>query len=153
MIESNGGIVMEMLTLLKQIIGHDDFEITYENQNKAYHGMFCYHGDQTYRVRSGKFTPKKKGAFVVMWEKDGNNKNKPYDFLEFPQYLVVIISRQNKSGYFLFPKEELKKRRIISDGVIVGKMGFRVYLPDETGLNQTALRTQGWQAEYYHSLF
>ena len=66
---------MEMLTLLKQIIGHDDFEITYENQNKAYHGMFCYHGDQTYRVRSGKFTPKKKGAFVVMWEKDGNNKN------------------------------------------------------------------------------
>ncbi|BAX69963.1 hypothetical protein LEUCM_00525 [Leuconostoc suionicum] len=40
-------------------------------------------------------------------------------------------------------------RKILNSGTNTGKMAFRVYPTWETGLNNTAIKTQQWQQTYF----
>ncbi|MBO0424292.1 MepB family protein [Enterococcus plantarum] len=127
-----------------------DFKM--EEQNKEYEGATFVLGNQSFRSRMAKLTPKKQGYFVVFWEKDEANKNKSYDFVSAPDKLIITIVDQDKRGQFVFPKEMLAEKRILRNGEHKGKMALRVYPDWVTGLSKTATRTQRWQSPFFIDL-
>lgn len=120
-----------------------------EPQNEAYEGCLFSIDACTFRSRLAKKTPKKKGYFVVFWEKDVKNKNQAYAVEKSPDIMVITIIDGDKCGQFLFPKEVLRKQGILRNGESKGKMGVRVYPIWETDLNPSALKTQKWQIPYF----
>lgn len=125
-----------------------------EEQNAEYEGMNFTVDEQTFRSRLAKSTPKKKGYFVVFWEKDENNKNRPYRYEDCPEKVLVNIidKTQQKRGQFIFTKNILLKHGILQTKEQNGKMAIRVYPDWETELNATAARTQKWQHDYFIDL-
>ena len=105
--------------------------------------------DKTYRSRLAKKTPIKKGYFLALWTKDSKNNNIPYSYELSTDFIIILIKDGTKQGSFLFSKEVLKERGILSSEYSKGKMAFRVYPPWCIDLNKTACKTQSWQIEYF----
>ena len=144
---------MNYLTRIFQEISDyplEDFKV--EEQNKEYEGATFIFLNQSFRSRKAKVTPKKLGYFVVFWEKDEANKNKPYDADSAPDKLIITIFDQEKIGQFIFPKEILVEKKILNNGGNKGKMALRVYPDWLTGLNETARATQEWQMAFFIDL-
>ncbi|AWB46793.1 MepB protein [Paenibacillus sp. CAA11] len=123
-----------------------------ENQNLEYEGATFEAGKQTFRSRLAKLTPKKKGYFVVFWEKDIHNKNQAYSYKNCPDKVIVSVIDQKRKGQFIFPKEILLKQEVLSNADKKGKMAIRVYPDWEIELNPAAKRTQRWQQKYFIDL-
>lgn len=123
-----------------------------EDHNKEYEGMLIQIKNTTYRSRLAKATPKKRGYFVVFWEKDENDKNQPYSFSESPDKVIVSIIDNNLKGQFIFPKSKLLERGILSSDTAKGKMAIRVYPSWEQGLSKAAAQTQKWQQDFFVDL-
>ena len=140
---------MISLELLQKLTPIQPENISYEKQNEDYEGMTFKINNQSFRSRLAKKTPTKKGYFVVFWEKDENNINTPFLFEESPQETLVFVSDNEKRGVFKFPKEILLKKGILKGDKSKGKMGIRVYPEWESDLNQTAVKTQQWQLDYF----
>ncbi|MCS0601444.1 MepB family protein [Streptomyces sp. LP11] len=67
--------------------------------------------------------------------------------------LFVISSRDDDGfGQFVFPRDVLCERGIVSRGGSGGKRGFRVYPPWVTTANRQARATQAWQVNYFLDL-
>lgn len=83
---------------------------------------------KTIRFRVAKITPTKIGQFVTCWEKGANNINQPYHFDEAPDLLVItIFSDNNIFGQFVFSKDILLKKNILTSDLMKGKMAIRIY--------------------------
>lgn len=144
---------MQSLELINLYIENNNLEpytkYSFENQNKEYEGIHFFIGNQTYRSRLAKLTPKKKGYFVAFWEKDENNKNTAYHYESAPDFLIINIIDKELKGQFIFPKEVLLKKGVLSYRNKKGKMAMRVYPTWIDNLNETAYNTQKWQDEYF----
>lgn len=126
--------------------------LTMEIQNEEYEGFSFQLNNRSFRSRLAKLTPTKKGYFVVFWEKDAAGKNQPYTYADSPEKIIVSVLDGTKKGQFVFPKDILLQKGILSGENSKGKMGIRVYPAWETDLNQTAQRTQKWQQDYFVDL-
>lgn len=146
---------MKSVETINSIIKDDQIKITsYDQLNIDYDGFNFRHNNKNYKVRSAKKTPKKSGYFTVVWIKDNNHNNIPYSESQFPDFLVIIILDVKKKGMFVFPKDVLLKQGIIrsTNNPNTGKMGFRVYTPWDSSLNQTATKTFKWQVNYFYEI-
>lgn len=123
-----------------------------ENQNSEYEGAIFQLNNQAYRMRLAKWTPKKQGYFVAVWEKDSAGKNQAYHYEQSPEKLIISIIDDTKCGQFIFPKEVLLTQGILKTEKQKGKMAFRVYPSWIENLNETAKKTQLWQNEYFIDL-
>ncbi|MFB7507595.1 MepB family protein [Streptomyces broussonetiae] len=109
------------------------------------------------RFRSAKTTPTKVGQFVTVWQRSEEGPIRPFDADDRVD-LFVISSRDDSSrdddrfGQFVFPREVLCERAIVSRNGSGGKRGFRVYPPWATTPNQQARGTQAWQVNYFFPL-
>ena len=121
-----------------------------EKQNAEYGAGVFRLSSKTVRFRVAKITPTKIGQFVAFWEKDNNNKNRPFIFEEAPELLVVTTFKNNNEfGQFVFPKDILVKKNILRTTSTTGKMAIRVYPSWDTPTSKQALNTQKWQAPYF----
>lgn len=123
-----------------------------EEQNRDYEGAILQINNYVYRTRLAKLTPKKKGYFVAMWEKDKTGTNQAYSYEESPEKLIVSIIDGKKYGQFIFPKNELLKYGVLKSAKQKGKMAIRVYPSWITDLNATAKKTQAWQVVHFIDL-
>lgn len=69
-----------------------------ENQNAEYGAGTFRLASKTVRFRVAKRTPKKIGQFVAFWEKDNNNKNRPFLSEEAPDLLVITTFKIRVNG-------------------------------------------------------
>lgn len=121
----------------------------FEQWNQEYESFnFEFNGIE-FKSRLAKKTPKKVGYFVAFWCKNENGKNRPFNFDESKDKLIINILDGYKKGQFIFPKELLVKKGIISSEKHKGKMAIRVYPSWEQNLNNTAVSTQKWQIPYF----
>ncbi len=127
-------------------------EIEMEDQNQEYEGFVLTLDDWTYRSRRARKTPNKKGYFTVFWKKGEDDRNRPYTLDECTDWLIITILDQGKKGQFVFPKEVMASKGIVTTGSSKGKMAMRVYPDWVTGLNPTAKKTQAWQSAYFMDL-
>lgn len=98
--------------------------------------------------RKGKQTPTKIGHFVSFWKRIDDYPT-PYNIDDDIDIYIVSINDKHKFGQFIFTKEILCEKKIISCGNKVGKLGFRVYAPWYEPDNKTAKATQLWQKQYF----
>ncbi|MEU9112049.1 MepB family protein [Streptomyces sp. NPDC048483] len=101
------------------------------------------------RFRVGKTTPTKAGQFVTVWKRCDGGPIQPYG-IEDPVDLFVISTREGDHfGQFVFPREVLGERDIVSRNGVGGKRGFRVYPPWVTATSRQARSTQAWQVAHF----
>ncbi|KAB1138921.1 MepB family protein [Streptomyces luteolifulvus] len=101
------------------------------------------------RFRVAKTTPTKVGQFVTVWQRSEEGPIRPFD-TEDGVDLFVVSSRDSGSfGQFMFPRDVLCERGIVSRNRSGGKRGFRVYPPWVTRTNRQARSTQAWQVNYF----
>ncbi|UBV34144.1 MepB family protein [Staphylococcus xylosus] len=120
--------------------------------NAEYESCTFQADKQTFRSRIAKKTPNKQGYFVVFWTKDHENKNRPFTYNESCDKLIITVIDESHKGLFIFPKDVLAQQNIIANGAKKGKMAMRIYPTCEQKLNQTAIKTQSWQLNYFIDL-
>ncbi|MGB2871128.1 MepB family protein [Psychrobacillus psychrotolerans] len=121
-----------------------------EKQNSKYGAGTFRLSSKTVRFRVANITPQKVGQFVAFWEKDENNKNQPFTYVETPDLLVITTFQDDsKFGQFIFPKEILFKHNILRSSSTKGKMAIRVYSSWDNPTSEQALKTQKWQLPYF----
>ncbi|QQP70153.1 MepB family protein [Carnobacterium sp. CS13] len=121
-----------------------------EKQNSEYAAGVFRLSSKTIRFRVAKITPTKIGQFVAFWEKDSNNKNRPFLSEEAPELLVITtFKKNNEFGQFVFPKEILIKKNILRSQSAKGKMAIRVYPSWDRPTSKQAINTQKWQLPYF----
>lgn len=129
-------------------------EASYEIQqwNQQYEAIEIETSNGIFISRLAQKTPNKKGFFFAIWKKDESNKNEPYDAKDIHDALIVNIVDAHRSGQFIFPKDVLLDKGILKSYISKGKMALRVYVPWETELNKTAIKTQQWQCDYFREM-
>ncbi|TJZ54664.1 MepB domain containing protein [Streptomyces piniterrae] len=101
------------------------------------------------RFRVAKTTPTKVGQFVTVWKRSPGGPIQPFD-AEDPVDLFVISTREGQRfGQFVFPRDVLCERDIVSRNGSGGKRAFRVYPPWVTTTNRQARSTQAWQLNHF----
>ncbi|MBG9979433.1 MepB family protein [Facklamia lactis] len=126
--------------------------IEFENQNSEYEGCSFIYKDALYRARMAKITPKKKGAFVAIWQKGKNGKNEPFSVSDSNERLLIGVREENQTGIFDFPVHILENKGLYKSSRFKGKMGFRLYPSWVDELNETAKKSQKWQNDYFTQL-
>ncbi|WP_276089196.1 MepB family protein [Pedobacter sp. JY14-1] len=119
---------------------------------KAYEGKKFTCDGRSIIYRTGKLTPRKAGHFIAIWEKTSDGGSRPLSFEDQLSDLLIAVEEGGRMGYFLFPADVLLQRGIAASSSNQGKRGLRVYAPWISGLNPTALATQGWQQEYFREI-
>ncbi|WFB05921.1 MepB family protein [Streptomyces sp. LX-29] len=104
------------------------------------------------RFRVGKTTPNKVGQFVTVWQRSAEGPIRPFDVDDAVDLFVISSHDGDGFGQFVFPREVLRERDIVSRDGTGGKRGFRVYPPWVTTTNRQARTTQTWQVEHFLSL-
>ncbi|WP_414051452.1 MepB family protein [Macrococcus animalis] len=130
----------------------EKIEIQATKYNQAYESFDFNYKNRNIVNRLAKKTPNKKGYFVTVWKKDGDNNNIPLDTIDIQDLLVINIIDEKKIGQFIFNQAILIEKRILNNTNQKGKMAFRIYPPWEKELNQSAKKTQAWQSEYFLDL-
>ncbi|MFE7098423.1 MepB family protein [Streptomyces erythrochromogenes] len=101
------------------------------------------------RFRVARTTPTKAGQFVTVWKRSAGGPIQPFDAAD-PVDLFVISTREGEDfGQFVFPREVLRERNIVSTNGSGGKRAFRVYPPWVTTTSRQARSTQAWQVEHF----
>ncbi|MEU9125545.1 MepB family protein [Streptomyces sp. NPDC048506] len=104
------------------------------------------------RFRVAKTTPTKVGQFVTVWQRSTEGPIRPFDADDGVDVFVISSRDGAHFGQFVFPREVLCERGIVSRNGSGGKRGFRVYPPWVTTTNRQAHRTQEWQVVHFLSL-
>lgn len=63
--------------------------------------------------------------------------------------VVNTFTDANRFGQFVFPKEVLKKHKILRTDTTKGKMAIRVYPNWDNPTSKQAIATQKWQSKYF----
>ncbi|MET7713639.1 MepB family protein [Streptomyces sp. NPDC005407] len=101
------------------------------------------------RFRVAKTTPTKAGQFVTVWKRSAGGPIQPFD-AEDPVDLFVISTRDSHHfGQFVFPRDVLCERDVVSRNGSGGKRAFRVYPPWVTTTNRQARSSQAWQLDHF----
>ncbi|MEU3350039.1 MepB family protein [Streptomyces sp. NPDC037389] len=104
------------------------------------------------RFRVAKTTPTKVGQFVTVWQRSEEGPIRPFDANDGVDLFVISSRDDDGFGQFVFPREVLCERGIVSRGGSGGKRGFRVYPPWVTTTSRQAGSTQAWQVKCFFDL-
>ena len=104
------------------------------------------------RFRVAKTTPTKVGQFVTVWQRSEEGPIRPFDADDGVDLFVISSRDGDGFGQFVFPREVLCERGIVSRSGSGGKRGFRVYPPWATTTNRQARSTQAWQVNHFFNL-
>ncbi|MFB7631698.1 MepB family protein [Streptomyces sp. NPDC056149] len=118
-----------------------------ESAEYAAHG-FTIDGSSV-RFRVAKTTPTKVGQFVTVWQRSAEGPIRPFDAEDGVDLFVISSRDGGHFGQFVFPREVLCERGIMSRNRSGGKRGFRVYPPWVTTTSRQASSTQAWQINYF----
>jgi hypothetical protein len=102
--------------------------------------------------RTAKLTPKKSGLFVTLWKRNGKGITAPFDELDPIDFVIILVTEDDKSGYFKFSKSTLIQKGIMSTTTKDGKRGFRVYPPWTNTTSKQAEKTQKWQITHFNQI-
>lgn len=126
--------------------------LTLENESADYGASNFSINNLQIKFRIGKITPTKIGQFVTFWKRIGKGPIAPYDVNDPFDLLVVSVRTHGHFGQFIFPKEVLCEKGIVSKNGKGGKRAMRVYpIWDKTESLQ-ARKTQDWQSKYFNEI-
>jgi hypothetical protein len=97
-----------------------------------------------------KTTPTKLGQFVTCWKRPTTGSEiAPLDNDDDLAFLVVSVSDLNNRGQFIFDRDVLLAKGIMSRNGKGGKRAIRVYPPWSKPIAKDAVKTQKWQMDSF----
>lgn len=134
---------------LSQLTNKKITNFVIDDECLEYSGCSFKLGDLKVKFRQAKVTPKKNGLFVTLWKRNSENKTEPFSLNDPFDFYIVAAKQEDNFGFFIFSKDILSEKSILTNSKKEGKRGFRVY-PDwaETTNNQ-ATKTKVWQTKYF----
>jgi hypothetical protein len=100
--------------------------------------------------RVAKTTPTKIGQFVTCWKRPTTaSEIAPLDKDDDIAFLVVSVSDLNNRGQFIFDRDILLAKGIMSRNRKGGKRAIRVYPPWSKPTAKDAVKTQKWQIDSF----
>lgn len=123
-----------------------------EVESEEYEACIFEMNDRRIKFRTAKITPTKIGQFVTLWKRIGRGPIMPYDVADPIDLFIVSVKSEQHFGQFVFPKDVLYEKGILSKDGKGGKRAIRVYpLWDKTD-NTQAKKTQAWQLQYFFEI-
>ncbi|WP_223607661.1 MepB family protein [Chryseobacterium sp. OSA05B] len=123
-----------------------------DREAKDYSGCSFTLNHLNIKFRTAKITPTKTGQFVTIWKRNGKGETAPFDSEDVFDFYLISASKDHDKGIFIFPKEILINKGIVSHGKKVGKRGIRVYPSWDLTESRHAKATQKWQTEFFLDL-
>ncbi|MFB6537945.1 MULTISPECIES: MepB family protein [Streptomyces] len=123
-----------------------------EPEGAAYAACAFTLDGQAVRFRVAKTTPTKVGQFVTVWQRSAQGPIRPFDVEDGVDLFVISCRDDDGFGQFVFPREVLCGRDVVSRNGSGGKRGFRVYPPWVTTTNRQARSAQAWQVDHFLDL-
>ena len=99
--------------------------------------------------REAKVTPTKIGSFVTIWKRNADGATEPFNINDDIDLIVISCRKGEQFGQFVFPKNILGEKKVLTKKNIEGKRGIRVYPPWDIAINKQAMLTQAWQSKYF----
>jgi hypothetical protein len=99
--------------------------------------------------RAAKTTPTKAGQFVTLWQRSAEGPIRPFDTHDGVALFAIQAGTGAGLGQFVFPRDELVRRGVVSIDGKGGKRAMRVYPPDVATTSAQARRTQEWQCRHF----
>ena len=99
--------------------------------------------------RNAKITPTKTGQFVTIWKRNQAGITAPFDRNDDFDFIMITTRSEDKLGQFVFPKQVLVDKGILTQHGKEGKRGIRVYPAWDFVSNKKAKKTQTWQSKYF----
>ena len=143
---------MTLLKSIKQIFSSDDrivSNFTLNRESQEYDACDFDLNDYKISYRKAKTTPKKEGQFVTFYKRLPSGIIAPFEELDHFDFLIVCVENESEMGWFIFPKNILTDKNIISTNLKEGKRAFRIYPPSSWPKNKQALATKSWQQPYF----
>lgn len=134
------------------IIGFPIKNITIEAESQEYDACRFNLNTQKIISRTAKITSKKTGQFVTFWKRINNGPIEPFTETDTFDYYVINTSQGDNIGQFVFPKDVLIRKGIVSTKEKEGKRAFRVYPSWDQPISKQAAKTQQWQLSYFYLL-
>ncbi|MET9573834.1 MepB family protein [Streptomyces virginiae] len=101
------------------------------------------------RFRVARTTPTKAGRFVTVWKRSAGGPIQPFDAADLVDLFVISTREGERFGQFVFPRDVLRERGVVSTNGSGGKRAFRVCPPWVTTTARQARGTQTWQVEHF----
>jgi len=120
-----------------------------DNECVEYYGLNFQIRNLNIKFRKAKITPRKTGQFVTLWKRNVIGKTEPFNSNDNFDFYIIATEQENKFGFFLFPKQILIEKQILTNNSKEGKRGFRIYADWDIPNNKQAEKTQKWQTEYF----
>lgn len=142
--------LLEQIELqLSQLTNKKITDFVIDNECLEYSGCSFKLDHLKVKFRQSKVTPKKVGLFVTLWKRNTENKTEPFSENDSFDFYIIAVKQEDHFGFFIFSKDILSEKNILTNSKKEGKRGFRVY-PDwaETENNQ-ATKTKVWQTNYF----
>ncbi len=123
--------------------------IIQETESQDYGACVFELNNKTVKFRVAKTTPTKTGQFVTVWKRIGSGPIMPFDLADPIDFFVISVRNGEKIGQFVFPKNILSQKGILSKDGKGGKRAIRVYAPWDAANSEQAKRTQAWQHPFF----
>ncbi len=142
-------MINELKKIEKLFLKTNFSNLTEDEEAKKYSGFNFQVEKLNFKFRKAKITPKKIGQFVTLWKRNSSNESEPFNESDNFNFYIIVSEENEKYGFFLFPRNELIKRQILTTSSKEGKRGFRVYPSWVKTKNKQAEKTQTWQTQYF----
>lgn len=127
-------------------------EIKQDLSCKDYFGCDFMLNSLKIKFRVAKITPKKTGQFVTLWKRNKENITEPYTINDSFDFTIIYVENDLNKGFFIFSKEKLQEKDLISSETSSGKRGFRIYPEWDFVESKQAMKTKDWQVKYFFNL-
>jgi hypothetical protein len=147
----------DLIATIEQVYKPAGMTLTHEarrEEESAEYGACRFGLDgQTIVFRLAKTTPTKIGQFVTLWKRPTPAcEIAPLDTGDGVAFVVVSVADATHRGQFVFDREILAAKGVMSIDGVGGKRAIRVYPPWVTPVAKQAIRTQQWQLKYFLAL-
>ncbi|KQZ92483.1 MULTISPECIES: MepB family protein [unclassified Pseudomonas] len=143
-----------LIAAIEQIYKRAGLALTDEarrEEESAEYGAFRFGLDgQAIVFRVAKTTPTKIGQFVTLWKRPTpTSEIAPLDRDDGIAFVVVSVGDETHDGQFVFDREILAAKGVMSIAGEGGKRAIRVYPPWSRPVARQAIKTQQWQLKYF----
>ncbi len=134
------------------LLGLNIDKVIIEAESQEYSALDFEMNGMMIKFRTGKITPTKVGQFVTLWKRLNKGPIIPFDKADPIDLFVISVRREGQLGQFVFTKEILLEKGVLSSDKGRGKLAIRIYPPWDVAVNAQAKRTQAWQLPYFFEI-
>lgn len=154
---TSGHLPEDLITAIKNVYEPAKMKITTapfrEAESSEYGACRLSIDGHVIVFRIAKVTPTKIGQFVTIWKRPKLGGDIiPIDNNDGVDLVVVSVCDGTHRGQFVFDKEVLVTKGIMSRNGKGGKRAIRVYPPWSKPIAKLAISTQNWQLPYFFSI-